>query len=103
MNIQKLMQQAQQMQRKMQAAQEGLKTVEVEGKSGGGLVRILMSGVAQVKKVHIDDSLIKEEKEVLEDLLVAAFNDAKSKVDEEANSAMSDATGGMKLPGGFGV
>jgi len=103
MNIQKLMQQAQNMQRKMKEAQDNLKNVEVEGVASGGLVKVLMSGTGIVKKVMIDDSLMKDDKDVLEDLIVIAMNDAKAKVDAESNNAMSDATGGMKLPTGFGM
>jgi len=103
MNIQKLMQQAQNMQRKMKEAQDNLKTIEVEGVASGGLIKVTMSGAGVVKKVMIDDSLMKDDKDLLEDLIVIAMNDAKAKVDAESSDAMSGATGGMKLPSGFGI
>jgi nucleoid-associated protein EbfC len=102
MNIQKLMQQAQNAQKKMKEAQEKLQTLEFEGISGGGLIKVVMSGAGAAQKIVIDNSLMKENKDVLEDLLLIAINDAKSKVDEASNNAMNDATGGIKLPGGFG-
>lgn len=100
MNIQQLMQQAQQMQKKMQDAQEELKQSEFEGSAGGGLVKIVLKGDFLTKSILIDDSLVGKdsEKEMLEDLLVAAFNDAKKKVDNATSDAISGATGGMKLP-----
>lgn len=97
-----LMRQAQDMQKKMQSAQEELANAEYEGSAGGGMVNITISGAFEAKKIAIDESLIdKEEKEILEDLLVAAFNDAKKKADEGSADSMKDATGGMALPPGF--
>ncbi len=102
MDIQGLMKQAQEMQKKMQQAQENLAKTIHEGESGGGMVKITMSGDGIVKKCAVDPSLIeKDEKEILEDLLVAAFNNAKNKVDEESSNSIKDATGGMPLPPGF--
>lgn len=102
MNIQKLMQQAQQMQRKMKVVQENLKNIEIEGESGGGLVKVIMTASQEVKRISIDDSLIKkEEKEILEDLVTAAMNNAKAKADEKASEEMNDATGGMAGRFGF--
>ena len=103
MNIQKMMQQAQQMQKKMQEAQEKLKNSDFEGQSGGGLIRVIIRGDFSTKEVFIDDSLIgaDSEKEMLEDLMVAAFNDAKKKVEEATSGTMSDAMGGMNLPKDF--
>jgi len=97
------MQQAQNMQRKMKEAQAKLKTVEVEGIASNGVVKVKMTGDGVVKKIAIDDSLMKEDKDLLEDLIVVAVNDAKAKADEESNNAMNEATGGIKLPSGFGV
>ena len=97
-NMQQLAQQAQQMQRKMKEAQDNLKNVEVTGTSGGGLVKITMNGQGEAKKISIDDSLmIKEEKDMLEDLIIACVNDAKKKVEDAAAGAMNDATGGIDL------
>ncbi|MFT5703581.1 MAG: DNA-binding YbaB/EbfC family protein [Rickettsiales bacterium] len=102
MDIQGLMRQAQQMQKKMQSAQEELQKVLYEGSAGGGLVKITISGDGVAKKVMIDDSLILiDEKDVLEDLIVASFNDAKKKADDASSSAVKSATGGMQLPAGL--
>lgn len=100
MNIQGLMKQAQAMQKKMEEAQEKLAQEVVEGKSGGGMVAIEMNGKFEMKKITIDPSLVvADEKDILEDLLVAAFNDAKAKVDAKMQDSMSAMTGGMNLGG----
>lgn len=103
MDIKKLMQQAQNMQKKMQEMQEEIAKKEFEGKSGGGLVSIVMTGNGEMRKVNVDRSLMKEdEKEMLEDLIVAAYNEAKVKADEESKNNMSGALGDMGgLPPGF--
>lgn len=102
MNIQQIMKQAQQMQRKLQENQAILEKKEFEGNASNGYVKIVMMGTGLVKSININEELInKEEKDVLEDLLVVAFNDARKKLDEETNSSMNDATGGLnniKLP-----
>ena len=100
MNINQLMKQATAMQEKMQKMQEEISHEEFEGKSGGGLVTITMSGNGEMHKINIDPSLIKEdEKEMLEDLLVAAYNDAKKKADAASSERMGDAFGGKLPPG----
>lgn len=97
-----LMKQAQAMQQKMQEAQERLADVEVTGESGGGLVRIRMTARGEVKKLHLDPSIVDpQEVEVLEDLLAAALNDAKRKADEAQAKVMSEATQGLGLPPGM--
>ncbi len=102
MDIQGLMRQAQAMQQKMQNAQEELSKVIYEGSSGGGMVKISITGGGVAKKIFIDDSLIKiEEKDILEDLLIAAFNDAKKKADDESSASMKSLTKGIPLPAGF--
>ena len=103
MDIKKLMQQAQNMQKKMQEMQEEIAKKEFEGKSGGGLVSIVMTGNGEMRKVNVDRSLMKEdEKEMLEDLIVAAYNEAKVKADEESKNNMSEALGDIGgLPPGF--
>ena len=102
MNIQQIMKQAQQMQRKLQESQAILEKKEFEGNASNGYVKIVMMGTGLVKSININEELInKEEKDVLEDLLVVAFNDARKKLDEETNSSMNAATGGLnniKLP-----
>ena len=100
-NISDLMQQAQKMQADMQKAQEDLGKAEVQGEAGAGLVSVTMTGRHDVKRVTIDDSVFSEEKEVLEDLLAAAVNDAVRKVEAHNREAMSGLTAGMNLPAGF--
>ena len=97
-----LMKQAQEMQKKMQEMQESLSNLEVEGTSGGGIVKIIMNCKNEVKKIDIDPSIIKNnEKEVMEDLIVAALNDAKSKAEEKSQDEMKKLTGGLGLPPGM--
>ncbi len=89
-------------QAQMQEAQAKLDSVEVEGVSGGGLVRILASAKGRIKAISIDDSLIVPvDKQMLEDLLAAAFNDAREKADRASNDEMSRMTSGLPLPPGF--
>ncbi|MEH6556636.1 MAG: YbaB/EbfC family nucleoid-associated protein [Oceanicoccus sp.] len=97
MKINDLMKQAQEMQEKMQKAQEELASKEVEGESGAGLVKIVMTGRHDVRRVSIDSSLMTEEKEVLEDLLAAAVNDAVRKVEAGNRDALSGLAGGMDM------
>ncbi|MFT4798287.1 MAG: DNA-binding YbaB/EbfC family protein [Candidatus Azotimanducaceae bacterium] len=96
-----LMKKAQQMQEKMQSMQEDIARMEVQGESGAGLVKIVMTGRHDVKRVSIDDSLLTEDKEVLEDLVAAAVNDAVRRVEQNQKDKMSDLTAGMPLPPGF--
>ena len=100
-NISDLMQQAQKMQADMQKAQEELASAEVNGESGAGLVTVVMTGRHDVKRVSIDDSVFSEDKEVLEDLLAAAVNDAVRKGESRNQEAMSGLAAGLNLPGGF--
>jgi len=100
-SIGKLMKQAQEMQENMQKAQEELASMEVTGESGGGLVSVVMTGRHDVKRVSIDDSLMGDDKEMLEDLLAAAVNDAVRQVERTSQDKMSGMTAGMNLPGGM--
>jgi nucleoid-associated protein EbfC len=100
-SITDLMQQAQKMQADMQKAQEDLAQAEVTGESGAGLVSVVMNGRHDVKRVSVDDAVLSENKEVLEDLLAAAVNDAVRKIEAHNREAMSGLTAGMNLPGGF--
>ncbi|MBL13396.1 MAG: YbaB/EbfC family nucleoid-associated protein [Rhodospirillaceae bacterium] len=101
-NLGQMMKQAQEMQSKMSEMQDKLSELEVTGSSGGGLVEITMSGKHQVKSLKIDESLVdKDNIEVLEDLAVAAINDARTKVDNAVNEKMSELTGGLQLPPGL--
>lgn len=102
MNIQQIMKQAQAMQKKMEAMQAELATKEAEGSSGGGLVKITVTGKSEMKKIDIAAELLKpEEKDVLQDLIIAAYNDAKNKVEGEFNSAMGNMASELGLPPGF--
>ena len=97
----KLMKQAQEMQANMQKAQEELANIEVTGQSGGGMVSVVMTGRHDVKRVSIDDSLMGDDKEMLEDLLAAAVNDAVRQVETTTQEKMAGMTAGMNLPSGF--
>ena len=96
-----LMKQAQRMQEKMQKMQEELANAEVTGQSGAGLVSIVMTGRHDVRRVNIDDSLLSEDKEVLEDLIAAAVNDAVRKLEKNNQEKMAGMTAGLNLPDGF--
>ena len=97
-----LMKQAQQMQENMARAQEELANLEVQGESGGGLVKVVMTCRYDVRKVEIDTDLVDpEDKEVLEDLVAAALNDAVRKVEQNNKENMADMTSGLNLPPGF--
>ena len=96
------MKQAQQIQEKMAAMQEEMEALEVVGKSGGGMCQVTLNGKGHAKKVLIDPSLVNpEDAEVLEDLIVAAINDAKAKSEEVMREKMQDLTGGIPLPPGM--
>lgn len=100
MNMQGLMKQAQMMQKKMEEAQEKLAQSEVTGVSGGGMVKVTVTGKMATKKVEIDKSLLNpEECDILEDLIVAACNDAQSKAESMMNEGLKDVTGGLNLGG----
>lgn len=101
-NLGQLMKQAQAMQTKMAEMQEQLGELEVSGVSGGGMVEVTLNGKSEMRRVKIDPSLAApDEVEVLEDLLVAAFNDAKAKVEAKVQEKMSEVTGGLDLPPGM--
>ena len=96
-----LMKQAQQMQANMQKAQEELANLEVVGEAGAGMVRVTMNGRHEVRRVEIDEALLQDEKDMVEDLLAAAVNDAVHKVEEASQQHMAEAMGGLNLPPGF--
>jgi DNA-binding YbaB/EbfC family protein len=97
-----LMKQAQQMQENMKRAQEELAAIEIEGQSGAGLVKVTMTCKHVVKRVAIDPSLLGEDKDMLEDLVTAAVNDAVAKADATAQAKMAGFTAGLNLPPGLG-
>lgn len=100
LNIQGLMKQAQAMQERMKQTQDKLALEEREGTSGGGLVKITLSGRGEMKKISVSPELInKDEIDVLEDMIVAAFNDAHQKIDQMQEEGMKEATGGMNFGG----
>ena len=101
MKLDDMMKQAQEMQGKMQKMQEELQNTEVKGESGAGMVEVLMTGRHDVRKVTIDPSLLTEDKEILEDLLAAAVNDAVRKIESKNSEMMGGLTTGMGLPAGF--
>ena len=96
-----LMKQAQQMQDKVKSMQDELANAEVHGESGAGMVKITMTGRYDVKRVEIDDSLLKEDKEILQDLIGAAVNDAVRRVEKNQKDKMSSLTAGIPMPPGF--
>jgi DNA-binding YbaB/EbfC family protein len=101
-DLMNLMKQAQDIQSRMQKLQEELAGLEIEGQSGGGLVKVTLNGKMEARRVKIDPGLMKpEEAEILEDLLVAAFQDAKGKVEAAMQAKMQDVTGGLPLPPGL--
>jgi DNA-binding YbaB/EbfC family protein len=101
-NLGQMLKQAQQMQARMGELQEKLAALEVTGSAGAGMVQVTLNGKAEARKVKIDPSLADaKDVEVLEDLLVAAFNDAKGKIDRQLAEKMSELTGGLQLPPGF--
>ena len=101
-NITDLMKQMRDVQRRMQAMQEELAAAEVVGNAGGGMVTVTLSGKGEMKGISIDPSLMKEEeREILEDLIIAAHNDAKAKMEALIAQKMKEASGGLPLPPGM--
>ncbi|MBI05913.1 MAG: YbaB/EbfC family nucleoid-associated protein [Rhodospirillaceae bacterium] len=103
-NLGQMMKQAQQMQAKMAEMQEGLGALEISGGAGGGMVTVTLNGKGEMQGLKIDPSLVNsDDVEVLEDLVTAAFNDAKTKVEAHMQEEMSKLTGGLKLPPGMNL
>ena len=98
-----MMKQAQQMQQNMKKAQDELATVEVEGQAGSGMVKVVMTCAHEVRRVALDDSLLSDDKEMLEDLIVAAFNDAVKQAAAVTKQRMGGFTAGMNLPPGMNL
>ncbi|MBW7571079.1 MAG: YbaB/EbfC family nucleoid-associated protein [Succinivibrio sp.] len=99
-NMGNMMKQAQMMQERLQKAQAEIASMEVTGESGAGMVKVTMNGSHEVRRVEIDDSVF-EDKEIAEDLIAAAFNDATRRVEVQSKEKLSQVTGGMQLPPGF--
>ncbi len=100
-DLNELMKQARQMQEQMQKAQQEMANQIVEGESGAGLVKVSMNGRHDVTEVNLDPSLMTEDKEVVEDLIAAAFNDASRKLEDKNKDALGAMAGGLNLPEGF--
>ena len=100
-NFNDLMKQAQAMQANMQKAQAEIANIEVTGESGGGMVKVMMSGRHEVKRVQIEPQVAAEDREMLEDLVAAAVNDAVNKVEQQTQARMSSVMSGVALPPGF--
>ncbi len=103
-NLGNLMKQAQEMQAKMGEMQQKMQEMEISGTAGGGMVQVTINGKGDLRGLTIDKSIVDpEDKEMLEDLIVAAFNDAKTKVEEVTKEQMAELTGGLKLPPGMNL
>ena len=100
-NMGNMMKQAQMMQERLQKAQDEIARMEVTGESGAGLVKVTMTGAHEVRRVEIDDSIFGDDKEICEDLLAAAYNDAHRRIEEQSKEKLSAVTGGMQLPPGM--
>ena len=96
-----MMKQAQKMQEDMQKAQQEIANMEVEGEAGGGMVKVVMNGRHELRRVNIDESLMQDDKEMIEDLLAAAVNDSVRKIEQESSTKMSGLTSGLDLPAGM--
>ena len=101
MDFSKMLEQAQEMQKKMADAKESLKNISVEGESGGGGVKVILNGNGEMISIQIDPKILAEEKSVIEDLIVAATNNAKKNVESKTQEEMSKLTGWLQLPAGF--
>ena len=97
----KMLEQAKNMQNNIKETQESIKKIEVEGVSGGGSVKVYLNGDGELIKLHIVPEMMKESKEILEDLIIAAHSDAKQKIKIKASEELSKITGGISLPPGF--
>ena len=101
-NFSDMLSKAKAMQEKMKIAQEQIKKIEVEGVSGGGLIKVISNAKGEIKRIILDESVLKpEEKEITEDLIVAAINDAKKKAEEASQEEMKNISGGLSLPPGM--
>lgn len=100
-NMGNMMKQAQMLQERLQKAQDEIAAMECTGESGAGLVKVTLNGKHEARKVEIDPSLFNEDKEMCEDLIVAAFNDAARRIEEQSREKMSSVTAGVPLPPGM--
>ncbi len=100
-NMGNMMKQAQMMQERLQKVQDEIQKTEVTGEAGAGLVKVTLTGGHEVRRVSIDDSVFQDDKEIAEDLIAAAFNDAQRRVEEFSKEKLASVTGGMQLPPGM--
>jgi hypothetical protein len=101
--LSQLMRQAQELQANMQKAQDELAAMDVEGVAGGGMVKVVVTCKYEVRRVMIEEALLKEDKEMLEDLVAAAFNDANRKIEQTVQQKLSSVAGGLGLPAGLNL
>tara|TARA_B100001121_G_C18510981_1_gene536670 strand:- start:23 stop:340 length:318 start_codon:yes stop_codon:yes gene_type:complete len=95
----KILEKAKEIEKKMKESQENLKKIEVDGSSGGNAIKVLLNGDGEMTKILLDDSILKEDKEIIQDLIIAAHNDAKNKLKSKTSEEISKATGGLGVPG----
>ena len=95
----KILERAKELERKMKESQENLKKIEVNGVSGGDAVTILLNGEGEMSKILLSDKVLNEDKEIIQDLIIAAHNDAKNKLKSKTSEEISKATGGLDVPG----
>ena len=95
----KILEKAKEIEKKMKESQENLKKIEVDGSSGGNAIKVLLNGDGEMTKILLDDSILKEDKEIIQDLIIAAHNDAKNKLKSKTSEEISKATGGFGIPG----
>tara|TARA_B100001996_G_C18419532_1_gene500146 strand:- start:240 stop:563 length:324 start_codon:yes stop_codon:yes gene_type:complete len=94
---------AKEMQKKMEEAQEAIKKIEVQGESGGNLVKVTLSGNYELKSITVSEEAKKESREIINDLIIAAYNNAKEKLKKKSSEELSKVTGGLNLPAGFKI
>ena len=95
----KILEKAKEIEKKMKESQENLKKIEVDGLSGGNAVKVILNGDGEMVKILINDKILKEDKEIIQDLIIAAHNDAKNKLKSKTSEEISKATGGLGVPG----
>ena len=98
-NFSKILEKAKEIEKKMRESQESLKKIEVNGQSGGDAVTVLLNGEGEMTKILLSDKVLKEDKEIIQDLIIAAHNDAKNKLRSKTSEEISKATGGLGVPG----
>ena len=98
-NFNKILEKAKELEKKIKESQENLKNIEVDGVSGGNAVTVLLNGEGEMTKIILSDKVLKEDKEIIQDLIIAAHNEAKNKLKSKTSEEISKATGGLGVPG----